>query len=70
MERNNRGGKKGNKKEHYRKAFLTSKRSEEIKAGIKGFFITCDMSKEKRCIKEVFNVLNDFVDKIYPDLDI
>ena len=66
----NRRNKKSNKKEHYRKAFIASKRGEEIKNGIKGFFVTCDASKEKRCIKEVFNVLNDFVDKLYPNLDI
>lgn len=34
-----------------------------------GFLVTCDASKEKRCLNEVFNVLNDFVDICYPELD-
>jgi len=34
-----------------------------------GFFITCDRNKEKRCIKEVFNVLNDITDELYPELE-
>ena len=58
------------KKAHYKKQFVNSKRSEEIKNGIQGFLITCDMNKEKRCIKEMFNVLNDFTEKLYPDLDV
>ena len=32
--------------------------------------ITCDPNKEQRCVKEIFNVLNDWVEKLYPDLDI
>ena len=32
--------------------------------------ITCDPNKEQRCVKEMFNVLNDWVEKLYPDLDI
>jgi hypothetical protein len=35
-----------------------------------GFLITCDPFKEKRCVKEIFNILNDFVEKLYPELNI
>jgi len=38
--------KRRNKKDFYKKAFMTSKRNEEIKQGICGFLITCDTSKE------------------------
>lgn len=58
------------KKQFYKKQFQSSKRSEEVKNGIVGFLATCDSNKEKRCIKELFNILNDFVERVYPDLDI
>jgi hypothetical protein len=35
-----------------------------------GFLVTCDANKEKRCVKEIFNVLNDWVEKLYPELDV
>jgi hypothetical protein len=35
-----------------------------------GFLVTCDPFKEKRCVKEIFNILNDWVEKLYPNLDI
>lgn len=35
-----------------------------------GFLVTCDPSKEKRCVKEIFNILNDWVEKLYPNLNI
>ena len=35
-----------------------------------GFLVTCDPNKEQRCIKEVYNVLNEWVEKLYPELDI
>ena len=53
---------KRDKKKDYKSKFANSKRNEEVKKGITGFLITCEASKEKRCINEVFNVLNDFVD--------
>lgn len=61
---------KRDKKSNYKAKFANSKRNEEIKRGLTGFLITCESSKEKRCVREVFNVLNDFVDKVYPDLDL
>lgn len=32
--------------------------------------VTCDVNAEKRAIKEVFNLLNAYVEKLYPTLDI
>jgi hypothetical protein len=65
------GGAKRNKKQYYKQQFQASKRHEEIKrGGISGFLVTCDPSKEQRCIKEVFNVLNEWVERLYPELDI
>ena len=40
------------------------------KGATSGFLITCDPSREARCVKEVFNLLNDWVEKLYPELDI
>lgn len=62
--------KKRDKKQMYKQKFASSKRNEEIKRGLAGFLVTCEGNKEKRCIKEVFNVLNEFVEKVYPDLDL
>ena len=62
--------KKRDKKQIYKQKFASSKRNEEIKRGLSGFLVTCEGNKEKRCIKEVFNVLNEFVEKVYPGLDV
>lgn len=32
--------------------------------------VTTDPHKEKRCVKEIFNVLNEWVEKLYPDLKV
>ena len=50
---------KRDRKNKYAKKFADSKRSDEIKRGMAGFLVTCDGSKEKRCVNELFNVLND-----------
>ena len=62
--------KKRNKKQYYKQQFVASKRGEEIKNGQCGFLVTCDQNKEQRCVKELFNLLNDWVEKLYPDIDI
>ena len=31
--------------------------------------VTCDVSAEKRAIKECFNLLNAYVEKLYPGLN-
>lgn len=61
---------KRDKKNNYKAKFASSKRGVEIKRSITGFLVTCESSKEKRCVREVFNMLNDFVEKVYPDLDL
>ena len=61
--------KKRDKKQFYKAKFQDSKRHEEIKNGMTGFLVTCDGKDEKRCVKEIFNLLNDFVERVYPDLD-
>lgn len=61
---------KRDKKGNYKQKFANSKRNEEVKRGITGFLVTCKGNEEKRCIREVFNVLNDFVEKCYPQLDL
>ena len=40
----------------------------ELKDGIPGFMITCEGNAEKRCVKEMFNVLNQVVEVLYPSL--
>jgi|ERR1711957_487106 len=34
-----------------------------------GIMVTCDVNKEKRVIKECFNLLNAYVEKFYPGMD-
>ena len=41
----------------------------ELKGGLVGFLATCDQFKEKRAVKELFNLLNDATDRVYPDID-
>ena len=63
------GGKKNNKKQFFRQQQAKTHRDSEIKDGIKGFLLTCDVNAEKRAIKEIFNLLNAYVEKLYPSLD-
>ena len=65
------GGGKKDKKSAYKKAFSDSKRAEELQGdGLSGFLITCDMKNEKKCVKEVTYMLSDYVEKLYPGLDV
>ena len=57
------------KKQFYRKQQANSKRGQEVKGGLVGFLATCDQHKEKRCVKELYNLLNDFTERVHPDLD-
>jgi len=61
-------GPKKNKKQYYKKAQIEGKRSDEIEKGLTGFFVTCDKNKEKRCLVELYNILNETVDTLYPNL--
>jgi len=60
---------KRDRKNKYKNKFADSKRNEELKRGMTGFLVTCNGSEEKRCVNELFNVLNEYLDKAYPDLD-
>ncbi|CAI2368716.1 unnamed protein product [Moneuplotes crassus] len=62
-------GKKRDKKGHYKKMQQDQNRAVDISDGLKGFFITCKTGTEKRCIKEIFNVLNEYTEKLYPDIE-
>ncbi|CAG9115885.1 hypothetical protein JYU34_016757 [Plutella xylostella] len=53
-----------NKKKYY---FRKSRNKYFLEAGFKGFFCTCNF-REKDCVKEAYNILNEYVDKLYPDL--
>lgn len=35
-----------------------------LKAGLKGFVCTCN-GMEKQCIRESYNILNEYADKLY-----
>lgn len=61
--------KKRRKKDLYKKRHQDTKRAIEIDDGLKGFLITCNTGTEKRWIKEAFNVLNEFTEKLYPNLE-
>lgn len=62
-------GKKANKKQFYKNMQQKSQRASMIQDGLKGFFLTCKTGTEKRWIKEIFNVLNEYTEKLYPDLE-
>jgi hypothetical protein len=47
-----------------------SKKSLDLKDGLTGFLVTCEASAEKRCIKECFNILNESVESIYPEVKV
>ena len=61
--------KKRNKKQIYKKLQADSKKTNELKDGITGFLVTCEANREKRCVKECFNILNEAVESVYPDFD-
>ncbi|CDW72076.1 UNKNOWN [Stylonychia lemnae] len=63
-------GNKRNKKQQYKQAFQNTKKSAELQRGLTGFLVTCDRAREEKCVKEIFNILNDWIEKLYPDLDI
>ena len=33
-----------------------------------GFLVTCESNAEKRCVKECFNILNQALESVYPDI--
>ena len=64
MEKSNR---KRNKKEFFKKQQAASRKSAELAYGVSGFLVTCDQGKEKRAVKECFNLLNTAVEEVYQD---
>ena len=56
------GGKKRNKKAHYKNQQAASRKTNDLKDGLVGFLITCEATKEKRSLKECFNILNEAVE--------
>ena len=64
-----RNKKKQNKsKNHFRNQQAESKKTNELREGINGFLVTAEANAEKRALKEGFNILNDAVENVYPDL--
>lgn len=52
------------KKKYY---FRKSRNKYFLEPGFRGFFCTCNF-REKDCVKEVYNLLNEYAGKLYPDL--
>ncbi|KPJ11462.1 THUMP domain-containing protein 1-like [Papilio machaon] len=53
-----------------KKKFYFRKRRNKyfLEPGFRGFFCTCNF-REKDCVKEMYNLLNEYAGKIYPDLE-
>lgn len=53
-----------------KKKFYFRKRRNKyfLEPGFRGFFCTCNF-REKDCVKEMYNLLNEYAGKLYPDLD-
>uniref|UniRef100_T1JK63 THUMP domain-containing protein n=1 Tax=Strigamia maritima TaxID=126957 RepID=T1JK63_STRMM len=41
------------------------KRNFELTPGVRGFIVTCNNNKERNCIREAYDLLNEFADKLY-----
>lgn len=61
---------KRDRKEFYKKNKQEGARADELFKGVKGFLVTCDMKKEKACVKEVMNMLEETFANFYPHLDV
>jgi len=57
---------KNTKKEKSKK---TSKNNIDINEEMKGFLIFTDKHREKNCIRDAYNILNDVTEKLYPNLE-
>lgn len=53
-----------------KKKFYFRKRRNKycLEPGFRGFFCTCNF-REKDCVKEMYNLLNEYASKLYPDED-
>ncbi|XP_013784763.1 THUMP domain-containing protein 1-like [Limulus polyphemus] len=63
MSDENKRGQKRKKKNYYRTLPKKGRRGH-LEPGMKGFLVTCN-NKERECIREAYNVLNEYADKIY-----
>lgn len=56
---------KAQKRKSKKKYFQSSKKSKcaSLEPGMRGFLITCN--DEHRCVKEAYNLLNEFADDMY-----
>ena len=55
-----------NKRKPYFSSNLMAKKRKDLflKAGMKGFICTCN-GNEKQCIRESYNILNEYADRLY-----
>ena len=62
---------KSNPKGDNKKKEKHKKKSNEININeeMKGFLIFTDKHREKNCIRDSYNILNDVTEKLYPNLD-
>ena len=70
MQKRREASKKQKRSQNYKTKCVNQNRSQEIKSGLVGFLVTCDQYKEKRAVKELYNLLNDYTEKVHPDLDL
>ena len=45
------------------------KEIDELNENLNGFLIFTDKNKEKNSIRDAYNILNDYVDDLYPNLN-
>ena len=62
---------KSNKKDANNKEKIKKKPKNELNINdeMKGFLIFTDKHREKNCIRDAYNILNDVTEKIYPNLE-
>ena len=64
----NKGGNKRKRKDYYKNQQKESKKTAELqKNGLQGFMITCEKNREKRCIKECYNIFQNAVEMCYKE---
>ena len=57
------GDKRKNKKQYYH-GNKKARRQSVLAEGMKGFLLTCN-NRERECVNEAYNVLNEYADKLY-----
>ena len=64
-----KGKKRKNKKGYYIQAAKRSKGEHKLSPGQKGFLISCSVH-ESTVLRESYNLLNEYADKLYGDEDV